>query len=174
MVISSVYPTNVFSEYFTPRAAVLTAHLVDPLCQARVEPGASLSTGHRLDHSPAHAAQANELHMAAGLHLQPLDTQQTGCSIASSFSLSPVFCFSLALRLCLQSPLLYFTPLLLSLPIAGDAGIGAGLHSCISGLDVLLNPHGEAVNCFLSLVPCKSGLISSAGGDTGREAGQAH
>lgn len=76
----------------------LKAHFVDPLCQARVQPGASLSPRATGSITPGRAqpAQANGLHMLWLYCLCPrsIDTQQTGCRAFSAFFLNLVFCFS--------------------------------------------------------------------------------
>lgn len=87
----------------------LKAHFVDPLCQARVLPAASLSTGHWLHHARSCSARTGKWAPYA-LALLPLSTDQRHpadrmqnrlCFLSKSCFL---FLF-LILSLCLHSPL---------------------------------------------------------------------
>lgn len=91
----------------------LKVRFVDPLCQARVGPGASLSTGHRLHHARSRSARTGKWAPYA-LALLPLSTvhRHPADMMQNCLSKPRLLFLLLILSLCLHSPLSCFVSLL--------------------------------------------------------------
>lgn len=137
----------------------LKAHFVDPLCQARVQPGASLSTGHRLHHARSCSARTGKwtpyalaLLPLSTVHRHPADRMQNHLRFLSK----PCFLF-LILCLVLHSPLsccVSFLNPLLRLLLSHNKLVSLFQCRGCRGLSLPLRggcsfkPCGEAMNCF--------------------------
>lgn len=139
---SSACSTNVFTVFVKGLCCCLKARSLDPRCEARVWPGATRSTGHRLRHARSRSSHVGKWAPYAPALLLPQTPgrQDTPPSWLPSSFPSLIF----GLRSPLSRLSLFSTP---QCPnnqrVLFQRGGSAMGFFCHSGLDDLLNPTGK-------------------------------
>lgn len=122
------------------------AHFVDPLCRARVQPWASFSTGHWLQHARSWSACTGKwAPYALDLLPQPTDHRHPANRMHNCLRFLSKSCFQF-LPLFLSPLASFLSPLCFRGGLFNCRGAGGFLHH--SGPGCSCKPHGEAMDYF--------------------------